>query len=99
LKFPKEWVPKVCIKKALSFKFICKLIFLFKVLLENIVCTFDQFSNLNTNLCGGLNFDVALGTSYLTGLQIDYLPSSKSTFITDYTSISKYKYKNQVDYI
>ncbi len=81
--------------KALSFKFIFKMLFKkLIVLLENIVCTFDQFSPINTNVCGGLSFNVASGTSYLSGIQIDYLPSSISTYITDYTSTSKYKYKS-----
>jgi hypothetical protein len=57
-------------------------------LLENIVCTFDEFSFSNTEICGGLGgFNIELGIG-LSDLRIDNLPSVSSTNITDFTSLS-----------
>ena len=64
--------------------------------MENIVCTFDEYSTSNTDICGGLNFNVESGKSYLSGIQIDSLPNVRSTYITDYSSISKKKESNRL---
>ena len=69
-------------------------IFLFLVpgQMENIVCTFDDYVLSNSiDICGGLDFIEDNG-SKLAGLELDVLPSLKSTFITDFTSIGKNKY-------
>ena len=57
-------------------------------LIDNIVCTFDEFSVNNREICGGLGFNTISGIG-ITGLQIDNLPSLTSTYITDFTSLSR----------
>ena len=57
-------------------------------LIDNIVCTFDELSVINREICGGLGFNTIPGTA-LTGLQLDNLPSFTSTYITDFTSLSR----------
>ena len=53
------------------------------------VCSFDEYIDVTTNACGGLSY-VATNLATFAGLELDLLPGTTSTYITDYTSIGSY---------
>ena len=61
--------------------------------IENLECTFDEYSNMNNELCGGINYITEAGSSSLAASQLDPIPSEKTTYITDITSIGKKNFK------
>jgi hypothetical protein len=72
-------VPKTTIEQDISTKV---------PVANNLVCDFDDYSVVNSNICGGVEYTDSIGASQLSGLQIDNLPSINSISITDFTSIS-----------
>ncbi len=54
------------------------------------LCSFDDYTNLNIDICGGYNYSMTNGDSSISGLKLDNLPSVPSVYITDFTSCNCY---------
>ena len=50
------------------------------------VCSFDTYSQQGLDACNGIDYTTT-NDAKLTTLEVDPLPGSQSTYITDFTSI------------
>ena len=50
-------------------------------------CTFDKYSLLGENECLGISYDSTNQAAFTT-LDVDLLPGTTSTYVTDFTSIA-----------